>query len=65
MTAAVHANGRQFYSEEALKKAIQKVWDEIPDAYLASLVKSMPKRCNCSRKYGESSYRINNARNES
>ena len=44
MTAAVYANGRQFYSEEALKKAIQKVWDEIPDAYLASLVKSMPKR---------------------
>lgn len=44
MSAAVYANGRQFYSIEALKRAIQKVWDEIPATYLATLVQSMPNR---------------------
>lgn len=44
MTDLVYANGRQFFSEEALKIAIQEAWDKIPESYLVSLVRSMPKR---------------------
>jgi transposase len=44
LTNIVYKNGKQFYSLEALKRAILKAWNEMPDSYLASLVKSMPDR---------------------
>lgn len=42
VTHHVYANGHQFYSIEALKNAIQQVWDKIPVSYLLALVTSIP-----------------------
>ena len=55
LTHVVYANGRQYFSTEVLKQAVQKAWDEMPDSYLQTLVQSMPKRVQalheCKGKY--------------
>ncbi|OQR88238.1 hypothetical protein ACHHYP_20316 [Achlya hypogyna] len=45
MERKVYANGRQFTSREALKSAVLKVWDEIPQETFFMLVDSMTNRC--------------------
>lgn len=44
MSHAVYANGRQFYSIDDLKNAVQREWDNLPTSYLEALVKSMKTR---------------------
>jgi hypothetical protein len=52
LTHAVYAGGRQFYSTNELKKAVQKVWDDMPDSYLLTLVESMPNRVEALKEQG-------------
>ena len=42
---AAHARGRQFENKEDLKNCIAKEWNDISPSHLASLRKSMKKRC--------------------
>lgn len=44
LARAVYANGKQYYSKEELKKAIQSEWKKIGPQVLKNLVESMPKR---------------------
>ena len=41
----VHTNGTQFERVSELKAALIATWNAIPDATLAPLVRSMPRRC--------------------